>query len=146
MGSGPISTILLAPSADDPPAGPSVKSQALPPDSAATLIGPAAAWALASVGKLSTRQKSGPAGSSATFFSASALTTSEPAPAVPTLLGWAMADGAAQNPASPHSATATAQREIITRSSLAPGANHDARASLMCGRVGVRTSEVSGEP
>src|SRR6266404_3011066 len=64
------------PPTDDPPAAASVKSHTLPADSAANPVGPAAACASASVGKFSSRQKSGPAGNSATFFSANGLTTS----------------------------------------------------------------------
>src|SRR6185436_6749127 len=79
---GPTSSI-FAPPADTPPAGPSVKSQTLPSDSATRPIGLAAACAWASEAKLSTRQTSGPAGSSATFFSASGLMTSVPEPATP---------------------------------------------------------------
>jgi len=74
-GSGPISATLV-PSADDLPAGPSVKSQILPPDSATNPVGPAAACACATVRKFSIRQKSGPAGSSDNFFLTSGLATS----------------------------------------------------------------------
>src|SRR5881296_513659 len=75
MGSGPMSTT-LAPPDGDPPAEPRVKSQTLPPDPATSPYGPAAASASASVGKFSTRQKSGLAGNCETFFSVSALVTS----------------------------------------------------------------------
>src|SRR5437867_13403264 len=75
MGSGPISTTLVPP-ADDPPAGPRVKNQTLPPDPTANPYGPVAASACASVGKFSNRQKSGLAGNCETFFSVSALVTS----------------------------------------------------------------------
>src|SRR5262245_43947485 len=108
---GPTSTILLPPD-DDPPAAPSVNSQALPLDWAARLIGPAAAWAWASVAKLSTRQKSGPAGSFSTFFSASGLMTSVPVPATPMPPDCAMAGGAA-SPASANSATATVRNTML---------------------------------
>src|SRR5205809_5727256 len=75
MGSGPMSTTLVPP-ADDPPAGPRLKSQTLPPDPTANPYGPAAASACGSVEKFSTRQKSGLAGNCETFFSVSALVTS----------------------------------------------------------------------
>ena len=68
-GTGPISATLLPPE-DDPPFGPSVKSQTLPDTSAASPVGPAAACACASVGKLSIRQNKGPGGNCWTFFSA----------------------------------------------------------------------------
>src|SRR3990172_9097400 len=71
-GIGPNSATLVPP-ADDPPVGPSVKSQTLPADSATNDQGPAAACACASAVKFSIRQKTGPAGNSATFFSASGL-------------------------------------------------------------------------
>ena len=71
-----------------------MKSQTLPLDSATRPIGPAAACAWASVAKLSTRQKSSPAGSSATFFSASGLMTSVPELATPKPCVCAMAAGA----------------------------------------------------
>ena len=61
-GTGPISATLLAPRVE-PPLGPSVKSHAFPDTSAANDVGPAAACAVASAGKLSTRQYSGPGGS-----------------------------------------------------------------------------------
>src|ERR1700752_3814965 len=60
-GIGPNSETLVPP-ADDPPAGPSVKSQTLPADSATNDQGPAGACACASAAKFSMRQKSGPAG------------------------------------------------------------------------------------
>ena len=56
--------------------GPSVKSQTLPSDSATNPVGPAAACASAIVEKFSSRQKSGPVGNFATFFSISGLMTS----------------------------------------------------------------------
>src|SRR5439155_2899298 len=67
-----ISTILL-PSRVEPPLGPSVKSQTLPATSEANDVGPSAARACASVGKFSTCQYSGPAGSCLSFFSATGL-------------------------------------------------------------------------
>src|SRR5665213_1186450 len=73
-GTGPISATLLAPG-DDPPLGPSVKSQTLPATSAASPVGPAAACACVSVGKLSIRQNNGPAGNCLIFFSATGLTS-----------------------------------------------------------------------
>jgi hypothetical protein len=73
-GTGPISATLLAPRVD-PPLGPSVKSHAFPDTSAASDVGPAAACAVASAGKLSTRQYSGPDGSCWTFFSATGSMT-----------------------------------------------------------------------
>ena len=75
-GIGPTSATLVLP-ADDPPAGPSVKSQTLPADSATNDQGPAAACACGSAAKFSMRQKSGPAGNSSTFFSASGFATSD---------------------------------------------------------------------
>src|SRR5674476_341744 len=74
-GIGPTSAT-LAPPTDDPPVGPSVNSQTLPADSATNDQVPAAACACASAAKFSIRQNSGPAGNSATFFSASGLMTS----------------------------------------------------------------------
>src|SRR5882672_10204081 len=68
-GTGPISTTLLPPG-DDPPSGPSVNSQTLPAASAASPVGPAAACACASVGKLSIRQNSVPGGNRSIFLSA----------------------------------------------------------------------------
>ena len=73
-GIGPTSATLVPP-ADDPPAGPSVKSQTLPADSATNDQGPAAACACGSAAKFSMRQKSGSAGNSSTFFSASGFAT-----------------------------------------------------------------------
>ena len=64
LGMGPNSAT-LAPPADDPPAGPSVKSQTLPADPATNAQGPAAACACASTVKFSILQKSSPAGNSA---------------------------------------------------------------------------------
>jgi hypothetical protein len=52
---GPNSTT-FEPPADEPPAGPRVKSQTLPADSALSDHGVAAAWAWASVLKFSIRQ------------------------------------------------------------------------------------------
>src|SRR6266581_4692348 len=75
LGIGPTSATLVPP-VDDPPAGPSVNSHTLRSDSTANPVGPAAACACVSVGKFSIRQKSGPDGSSVTFFSDSALMTS----------------------------------------------------------------------
>ena len=65
----------LAAAGDDPPGGPSVKSQALPATSAASAVGLAAACALARVGKVSMRQNNGPGGSCDTFFSATGVTS-----------------------------------------------------------------------
>ena len=82
---GPNS-VTLAPPGVEPPGAPSVKSQTLPSDSAASDQGPAAALASARLAKFSMRQKSGPGGSSYTYFSASGLI----------LRGggvWALADG-----------------------------------------------------
>ena len=45
----------LVPPADDPPAGPRVKNQTLPPDPTANPYGPVAASACGSVEKFSTR-------------------------------------------------------------------------------------------
>ena len=75
-GIGPTSATLVLP-AEDPPAGPSVKSQTLPAASATSDQGPAAACACGSAAKFSMRQKSGPAGNSSTFFSASGFATSD---------------------------------------------------------------------
>src|SRR5262249_11429665 len=72
-GTGPISTTLVAPG-DDPPFAPRVNNQALPATSAASPVGPAAACASASVGKVSTRQNNDPSGSRVTFFSTTGLT------------------------------------------------------------------------
>src|SRR5215813_6968186 len=83
VGIGPTSTTLKPP-VDDPPDGPRVKSQILPLASATRPVGPAAACASARVAKFSTRQKSGPGGSCATFFSTSPLTASVPEAATPT--------------------------------------------------------------
>src|SRR6185295_10900879 len=138
-GSGPSSTIFVPPD-DDPPAGPSVKSQALPFDSLARLSGPAAACACASVAKVSTRQKSGPAGSLSTFFSTTGLTTSVPAPAVPTAPDCARTDGV-QNPARTSSATTTVSVDRIGHSPWAVAETWTAD----CGRVGALPSQVSGE-
>ena len=73
-GTGPISATLLAPG-EDPPFGPSVKSQTLPATSAASPVGPPAACACMSVGMLSIRQNNGPAGNCLIFFSATGLTS-----------------------------------------------------------------------
>ena len=59
-----------------PPLEPRVKSQTLPEISAASAVGPAAACASAKVGKVSILQKSGPCGSSLSFFSTTGLTLS----------------------------------------------------------------------
>src|SRR5439155_22233357 len=75
MGSGPISTTLVPP-ADDPPAGPRVKTQTLPPDPTANPYGPMAASACESERNFSTRQKSGLAGNRETHVSVSAVVTS----------------------------------------------------------------------
>src|ERR1700719_5149479 len=71
-GTGPISATLVPPG-DDPSFGPSVNSQTLPATSATSAVGPAAAWACASAGKLSIRQNNGPGGSCSIFFSATDL-------------------------------------------------------------------------
>jgi hypothetical protein len=71
---GPISVTMLPPCAGAS-LGPSVKSQTLPSTSVARDNGPAAASASASAGKFSTCQYSGPAGNSATVFSAIGSTT-----------------------------------------------------------------------
>ena len=105
------------------PAGPSVKSQILPPDWATRPIGPAAACAWVSVAKLSTRQNSGPAGNSATFFSASGLMTSVPEPATPTPPGYANAD-AVHGPTRTRTATTTMKCGFIGRSSFAKPPRH----------------------
>src|SRR3989454_1195847 len=76
-GTGPILATLVPP-ADDPLAGPSLKSQTLPPDSTANPHRPATACACASVGEFSIRQKSGPSGNCNTFFSVSTLVTRDP--------------------------------------------------------------------
>src|SRR2546425_4621732 len=76
-GTGPILATLVPP-ADDPLAGPSLKSQTLPPDSTANPHRPATACACASVGEFSIRQKSGPSGNCNTFFSVSTLITRDP--------------------------------------------------------------------
>src|SRR5439155_27288009 len=73
-GTGPISTTLLLPR-DDSPFGPSVNNQTLPATSAASAVGPAAACACASVGKLSIRQNNGPSGKRVIFFSTTGLTS-----------------------------------------------------------------------
>src|SRR5262245_21963736 len=72
-GTGPISTTLVAPG-DDPPFAPRVNNQALPAASAASPVGPAAACACASVGKVSMRQNNGPSGSCVILFSTTGLT------------------------------------------------------------------------
>src|SRR5438309_11817524 len=76
-GTGPILAPLVPP-ADDPLAGPSLKSQTLPPDPTANPHRPATACACASVGEFSLRLKSGPSGTSKTFFSVRTLVTSDP--------------------------------------------------------------------
>jgi hypothetical protein len=53
-----------------------VNNQIVPATSAASAVGPAAACACASVGKLSIRQNSGPSGKRVIFFSATGLTSS----------------------------------------------------------------------
>jgi hypothetical protein len=53
-----------------------VNNQTFPADCATKAVEPAAASACASVGKFSSLQTSGPAGSSVTFFSANGLMTS----------------------------------------------------------------------
>src|SRR5215831_5251290 len=73
-GTGPISATFLPPG-DDPPFGPSVKSQTLPATSAASPVVPAAACASASVEKLSMRQNNAPDGNCGIFFSATDLTS-----------------------------------------------------------------------
>src|SRR5665811_1241482 len=93
-GTGPISATLLPPG-DDPPFGPSVKSQTLPATSAASPVGPAAACACASVGKLSIRQNNGPGGNCWIFFSATGLISNF------------CADAVDDDSANPVSATAT---------------------------------------
>src|SRR6185437_6964901 len=80
-GTGPISATLLPPG-DDPPCLPSVNSHALPSTWAASAVGPAAACAWASVGKLSMRQNKGPGGSCETFFSAIGLISNFAAAAI----------------------------------------------------------------
>src|SRR5581483_11987426 len=100
---GPTSATTVPP-ADDPPAGPSVKSHSVPADSAASPQGPAAACACASVGKRSIRQNSSPAGRSATRFSASGLMTSRCCPSV--------ADGRSHAPA-PNMAIAAIRTRFI---------------------------------
>src|ERR1700761_4609218 len=85
----PTSATFVPPS-DDPPAGPSVKSQAFAADSATSAQGPAADWALSRVGKLSIRQKSCPGGNSETVFSASDLITK--------FFGATAADGSKHSP------------------------------------------------
>src|SRR5262245_28251668 len=87
-GTGPISATLVAP-AVAPPLAPRVNSQTLPEISAASAVGPAAAWASLKVANVSTRQNSGPAGSSFSFFSTTGLTLS-------TGGCWAMEDAAAR--------------------------------------------------
>src|SRR6185503_10859386 len=72
-GTGPISATLPPPRVGLP-LGPSVKSQTLPETSAASDVSAAAACASASVGKVSTCQYNGPAGSRSSFFSATGLT------------------------------------------------------------------------
>ena len=74
-GIGPTS-VTFVPPAEEPPAGPRVTSHTLPADSATSDQGPAAACACASASTVSIRQKSGPAGKSWSFFSASGLMTS----------------------------------------------------------------------
>src|SRR3989442_6948871 len=76
-GTGPISATLV-PLADDPLAGPSLKSQTFPPDSAASPHRPATARDCASVREVSIRQTSGPSGNCRTFFSVSTLITRDP--------------------------------------------------------------------
>src|SRR6185312_15345284 len=71
-GTGPTSATILPPG-DDPPFAPRVNNQAFPAASAASAVGPAAACAWASVGKLSMRQNSGPAGKREILFSATGL-------------------------------------------------------------------------
>src|SRR5581483_2499533 len=100
---GPTSATTVPP-ADDPPAGPSVKSHSVPADSAASPQGPAAACACASVGKRCIRQNSSPAGRSATRFSASGLMTSRCCPSV--------ADGRSHAPA-PNMAIAAIRTRFI---------------------------------
>src|SRR5581483_9244210 len=73
-GTGPISATSVPPD-DDAPFGPSVNSQSLPAASAASAVGPAAACAWASVGKVSMRQNNGPGGNRAIFLSAIGLTS-----------------------------------------------------------------------
>src|SRR4029453_13223208 len=74
-GTGPISATLAAP-AVAPPLGPRVNSQTLPEISAASAVGPAAAWGSLRVGKVSILQNSGPGGNSFSFFSTTGLTLS----------------------------------------------------------------------
>ena len=68
-----------------------MKSQTLPEISAASAVGPSAACASLKVGKVSTRQNSGPCGSSFSFFSTTGLTLSAG--------GCCAADGADPKPA-----------------------------------------------
>ena len=74
-GIGPTSVTLLPP-AVPPPFGPSVNSQTLPATSAASDVGPEAAFAAASVPKFSMRQYSGPDGNCLSFTSVTGSTTS----------------------------------------------------------------------
>src|SRR5688572_21165878 len=71
-GRGPTSVTLVAPGVV-PSFGPRVNSQTLPENSVVNPVGPAAAWAWASVGKFSIRQKSDPGGSSLSLFSTDGL-------------------------------------------------------------------------
>jgi hypothetical protein len=111
-GTGPISTTLTPP-ADEPPAGPSVNSQAWPRDSAASAVGPAAAWAWASVGKVSSRQNSGPEGSRSSFCSASGLIVSA---------GCAAATDASTSDHGTRAAIAAATRDFIGHLTRDPAA------------------------
>jgi hypothetical protein len=72
-GTGRISTILPEPGSE-PAIGPRVNRQALPAHSAASDVGPSAACACLSVGKLRMLQNSGPAGNRSIVFSATGTT------------------------------------------------------------------------
>src|SRR5688572_25598526 len=91
-GTGPTSATSVAPGVA-PPLGPRVNSQTLPEISAASPVGPAAAWAAARVAKVSILQKSGPGCSSLSFFSTTGLTESGG--------GCCAADGAGDKAATP---------------------------------------------
>src|SRR4029077_17410840 len=116
-GTGPISATWLPPG-DDPPFGPSVKSQTLPATSAASPVGPAAACACASVGKLSMRQNNGPGGNCWTFFSATGLISNFCAEAV---------DGDSANP-------------VIAAAIHVTSARRDRRAILHMARLRIVTT------